>query len=306
MIAAELKSQEPRPPGALTGHVVDSSGNSVSAADVTLSRPENGLELHTVSDEEGKFRFDPLVAGRYQLQVKRTSFEPASISVDISPGAVSNQTVSLTIASASASVTVSAGRGSVLEDLDINTTTLSRREVEAAPQTYVEQILNKVPGVFFPQVPANQTHPTAQIVSIRGFGNLFGVKTLVLVDGIPINDGYFRTIDWSQVAKDSLERVEVIRGGGATSLWGNLAMGGIINMVTREPEAKELQLNLSYGNYNTFLADASGTLFSNRTWKIGGTYNHAQTDGYHLIPSQFRNPHNAATSSRRDNGVVSV
>ncbi len=203
------------------------------------------------------------------------------------------------LATQTAAVTVSAGRGSLLEDLDVNTTTLTRRQLEASAQTNVDQVLNKVPGVFTPQVPANQIHPTAQIVSIRGFGNSFGVKTLVLVDGIPINDGYFRTIDWSQAPTENLDRIEVIRGGGATSLWGNLAMGGVINMITREPAPKEVRLNLSYGNYNTFTADAAATILSTQRWRMGATYNRAQTDGYHLIPSQYRNPRNSATAFKQ-------
>ena len=40
-----------------------------------------------------------------------------------------------------------------------------------------------------------------------------------MMDGVPINDPFFRTVDWTQISKNNIERVEVIRGGGATSLW---------------------------------------------------------------------------------------
>ena len=91
------------------------------------------------------------------------------------------------------------------------------------------------PGRLVLTVPTGQLHPTGQPVSIRGFGSSTTINTLVMVDGVPINDPYFRTVDWSRISKNSVERIEVIRGGGATSLWGNMAMGGVINIVTRQP-----------------------------------------------------------------------
>ena len=103
------------------------------------------------------------------------------------------------------------------------------------PETGVDQIVNRIPGIWTYTIPTGQLHPTGQPVSIRGFGSSTTINTLVMVDGVPINDPYFRTVDWSQISKNSIERVEVIRGGGATSLWGNMAMGGVINIVTRQP-----------------------------------------------------------------------
>src|SRR5262249_61454461 len=108
-------------------------------------------------------------------------------------------------------------------------------EVEAMPEAGVDQIVNRIPGVFTFTIPTGQLHPTGQPVSIRGFGTSTTINTLVMIDGVPINDPYFQTVDWSRISKNSIERVEVIRGGGATSLWGNMAAGGGVNNVTRPP-----------------------------------------------------------------------
>jgi len=72
-----------------------------------------------------------------------------------------------------------------------------------------------------------------------------------MVDGIPFNDPFFRTVDWARIPKNSIESLEVIRGGGATSLWGNLAMGGVVNIVTRPPQDDKLSVYADYGSYNT-------------------------------------------------------
>ncbi len=203
-------------------------------------------------------------------------------------------------------VTVTAGRGSSLQEMDISTTVMTREQVQQAPETSVQQIINKIPGVFAPEQAAGQLHPTSQVFSIRGFGTTTNINTLVMVDGIPINDPYFRTIDWEQVPKDTIERIEVIRGGGATSMWGNLAMGGILNIVTREPAPEEKRVNASYGSFNTKTADAAATLSSSEQLKVGVTFGGTDTDGYNKTPEQYRSPQMVPTSSHTGNLALSA
>ncbi|HEX9326485.1 MAG TPA: TonB-dependent receptor plug domain-containing protein, partial [Reyranella sp.] len=67
-------------------------------------------------------------------------------------------------------ITVSAGRGSALDKLDVSTTLMTREQIQAVPETGVDQIVNRIPGVWLPNIPTGQLHPTAQPVNIRGFG----------------------------------------------------------------------------------------------------------------------------------------
>lgn len=195
-------------------------------------------------------------------------------------------------------VTVTVGRGSNLEKMDLSTTVITHEEVQASPETSVEQILNKIPGIWAPQVPSTQVHPTGAAFSMRGFGQTTSITTLVMVDGIPVNDPYFRVPDWSQMPKDSIERIEIVRGGGATSLWGNLAMGGIINIITREPSINEKSINASYGSFNTKTLDTTLGLFASDKLKVGLTVGGSKSDGYNLTPAQFRSPYMSQTGSQ--------
>jgi outer membrane receptor protein involved in Fe transport len=198
-------------------------------------------------------------------------------------------------------VTVSAGRGSDLEKLDVSTTVLNRQQIQAMPETGVDQIVNRIPSIWTSTVPTGQLHPTGQPVSIRGFGSSTTINTLVMVDGVPINDPYFRTVDWSRISKNSVDRIEVIRGGGATSLWGNMAMGGVINIVTRRPETTGVSADVSYGSYNTANAQVGTTFAVNDKVKVGVSYNHAQSSGYNLTPAQYQNANLVPTASKADN-----
>lgn len=203
-------------------------------------------------------------------------------------------------------VTVTAARGARLDKLDVSTTTISRTAVQQAPETTVDQIVNKIPGVFTSQQPASQIHPTGQAFNIRGFGTTTNVNTLVTLDGVPMNDPYFRTVDWSQVPKDSINRIEVIRGGGATSLWGNMAMGGIVNIVTQTPGPGANYVDLSYGSFDTFNGDVGLGFAPVEGLKLGATYDLATSHGYDQTPDAYRNPYMVATASRNQNITASA
>ena len=203
-------------------------------------------------------------------------------------------------------ITVSAGRGSDLQKLDVSTTVMTREQIQATPETGVDQIVNRIPGVWLPNIPTGQLHPTAQPVNIRGFGTSTTINTLIMVDGVPVNDPYFRTMNWSTIPKNSVERIEVLRGGGATSLWGNMAMGGVINIITREPTGTAASADTSYGSYNSSTAEAAGSYVVNDKVKVGASYNHAQSSGYNLTPAQYRNANLVATASKADNIAASV
>jgi outer membrane receptor for Fe3+-dicitrate len=96
-------------------------------------------------------------------------------------------------------VTVSAGRGTDVEKLDVSTTVLNPQQIQSTPETGIDQIMNKIPGVWTFTIPTGQLHPTGQPFNIRGFGTSTTINTLVMIDGVPMNDPYFRTVDRSQV-----------------------------------------------------------------------------------------------------------
>jgi outer membrane receptor protein involved in Fe transport len=198
-------------------------------------------------------------------------------------------------------VTVTATRGAALQTLDVSTTAISSEQVRAAPETTIEQIINKIPGVFSSQVPAAQLHPTGQEFGIRGFGTTTNVNTLVMVNGVPANDPYFRTVDWSQLPKATIDRIEIIRGGGGASLFGNMAMGGILNVITRTPGPGDNHLEASYGSFNTYAGDAALGVQATNQLRLGVTADVTKTDGYNQTPAQYRNPAMDATASQNTN-----
>lgn len=113
---------------------------------------------------------------------------------------------------------------------------LSNEDIMRSGATSIAEALRLVPGV---QVA--RTHAGGWAVTVRGFANSgLGNKLLVLMDGREVYDQLFSGVYWDvqDTALEDIERIEVIRGPGAT-LWGANAVNGVINIITKN--AKDTQ-----------------------------------------------------------------
>ena len=151
---------------------------------------------------------------------------------------------------------VSAGRvEQPLSDVPTHTTVLTREDIERSSAQTVDDLLREVPGFsLFRRSSSLVANPTTQGVSLRGIGPSGVSRTLVLLDGVPLNDPFGGWVYWSKVPLESIERIEVVRGGGS-ALYGNYALGGVINIVTRKPQTTGLQGTLDGGTHDTVNAN---------------------------------------------------
>ena len=129
-------------------------------------------------------------------------------------------------------------------------------------------------------------NPTTQGVSLRGIGSSGASRTLMLWDGVPVNDPFGGWVYWTQFVPNEMDRIEVSRGA-ATSMFGNLAMSGAIAGFTRQPERLHLQADYETGNQNTHDFSLG---FSNlwKGWAVSGAARAFYTDGYFIVPIPIR------------------
>lgn len=110
-------------------------------------------------------------------------------------------------------------------------------------------------GVASVQLPLDSTptiFPLLPSIAIRGMGvGDTATRALVLVDGLPINGAFFGNVFWNRAPKQTIDRVEVVRGA-SSSLFGSYAIGGVVNVVTRPAGPQEAILDTQYGEQNTF------------------------------------------------------
>ena len=104
--------------------------------------------------------------------------------------------------------------------------------IRSSPSLSLDGVLRSVPGFsLFRRSDSLTANPTAQGVSLRGLGPSGASRSLVLLDGVPLNDPFGGWIAWTKVPRDGIAHAEILSGGGATA-WGNAALGGVVHLFT--------------------------------------------------------------------------
>ena len=156
-----------------------------------------------------------------------------------------------------------------------------------SPAQSVDDILTMISGVNTTRSDGISNLHTN--VSIRGLAGDEQGRTLVLFDGIPINTSDEGGVNWNSIHIDNVQRIEVFKGPGS-SLYGNNAMGGVINIISKKP-LSPLSVNASgaYGSLNTWKTHLGISSRINDKFSIflSGYYN--QSDGFNNIPDSLRN-----------------
>jgi iron complex outermembrane receptor protein len=140
-------------------------------------------------------------------------------------------------------------------------TLISREEIEASGATHLIEVLR---GQGTVQVFDSFGDGSRAQVGMRGFGETANANTLVLVDGRRLNNADIGPPDLNSIALKDVERIEIIQGS-AGSLFGDQAVGGVINVITRKPLRFTVSVEPGYGSYNR----RAGRVSLTNRWKNG-------------------------------------
>ena len=139
------------------------------------------------------------------------------------------------------------GQDTRLGDSVLHVQVLDDEDVKSSASVTVADFLRGVAGFsLLRQTSSMASHPTTQSVSLRGIGGTGASRTLVLFDGIPLNDPFAGWVRWNMVPLERLSQTEVVKGGGS-GVWGNLAMGGVINLRTRQTSGTSFDTTAKLG-----------------------------------------------------------
>lgn len=128
-------------------------------------------------------------------------------------------------------------------------------QLKRSPAVVIDDQLRRVPGFsLFRRSSSLYSHPTTQGTSLRGIGPSGASRSLVLWNGIPLNDPFGNWIYWNRLPALSNERIEVVRGA-ATPLYGSSALAGTIQLIPRPPTERTLDARLQVGNLETYDVD---------------------------------------------------
>jgi len=128
-----------------------------------------------------------------------------------------------------------------------NITVITKRDIEASNARNIPDLLRGQEGVVVRDYLGNGKTVN---VDLRGFGETGPSNTLVLVDGRRVNSVDLSGVDWTQIPIDQIERIEIVRGTGSV-LYGDNAVGGVINIITKTPEKRpHTDARVTLGSYD--------------------------------------------------------
>ena len=271
------------------GTVVDAQGLPIVGAQITLSQRQANISKSAISSTE-RFHFDGLAPGVYTLRVTATGFQMQQMAIDLQAEAVRTVEVRLQPAGITEQMVVTATRSEQrVADVAASVSILSSDQIQNSPAVVADDVLRQVPTFsLFRRTSSLASHPTAQGVSLRGIGPSGVSRTLVLLDEVPFNDPFGGWVYWTRVPLMDTDRIEIV-DGATSSLYGNYAMGGVINIVTNRAEPRTLNFRPQYGNRGTPKMD----VFGSDVWgKLGATFNATKfsTDGYKIVAEEERGP----------------
>jgi outer membrane receptor protein involved in Fe transport len=268
----------------VTGIVKDSSGGAVPGASVTI-RTSSGPAGQTVTGPDGHFSFDRVPEGATVLVVRAGGFaqkeqplERGEIEVILSPATLFEE------------ITVTPTRSEKrLGDVPASVRVIDSARIDASAALVADDVLRQVPTFsLFRRTSSLAAHPTAQGVSLRGIGPSGVSRTLVLIDDVPFNDPFGGWVYWTRVPLGAVDRIEIV-DGSSSSLYGNYAMGGVINIVSSRPARRTAEFRAQYGNRNSPKLDLLGS----DVWgKLGVAAEGSlfDTDGYPQVAAPERGP----------------
>ena len=219
----------------LFGHVVDAAtGEHLSYVTVVLE----GTPTGTATDATGHYLLRNLRAGTYNVVVEAIGYKTATKKVTIVKGAM----VELNFAIESMPLTL---------DQVVITSSRSERLKQEAPslvsvigaETFSRVASNSLSGglVFQPGVRVENTCQNCGFPQVR-INGLDGKYSQILVDSHPLFSSLTGVYGLEQIPANMIERVEVMRGGGS-ALYGSSAIGGTINVITKEPKTSMAEMS---------------------------------------------------------------
>lgn len=163
-----------------------------------------------------------------------------------------------------------------------STSVITAEDIQRSPGTTIQDLLAREVGV--------QTNSTAgakngagTTIDLRGFGATASVNTLVLLNGRRLTDIDLSGVDLSTIPRDSIERIEITRGNSGAVLYGDGAVGGVINIVTKTgiDKAPTARVEAGFGSYKQREVNASAAA-SHGPFAVSVTSNAVNSDGYRV------------------------
>ena len=203
------------------------------------------------------------------------------------------------------SVVVTATRGAERLPSAASSTVLTSAELSNMAAGALDDALRSTPGfTLFRRSSSRVANPTTQGVTLRGVSGSGSSRTLVLSDGVPLNDPFGSWVYWNRIPAAAVDRVEVVRGATG-DLYGAGALGGVIQLLTVQPSRTRARASIDGGSHDTFRGSLFGAAEKNG-WSASGAYEGVGTDGVYVLGSEVRGAVDTRADSDYNTGFGTI
>ncbi len=235
--------------GDISGVVLDTeTGQILKAANLKIIN----TNLGTASDESGKFEFSNIPENQVDIQCAYMGYQDNTVSVTLNQEETTQIRIEMTpTILALPNITVESMKAEQdIRDIPMPVSIVSERRIKTSAPVSVSDVLTEEPGLSLRKDGAWATD-----INIRG---LSGQKIVTLVDGHRIETASNIAAGLSMIDVNDIDRIEVIKGA-ASVLYGSGAMGGVVNIITKQNQfVNDLTWHASLlSGYNS--ADNRGT-----------------------------------------------
>ncbi|MCX7907168.1 MAG: TonB-dependent receptor [Bacteroidetes bacterium] len=229
LTTSHLFSQQPKM-GNLSGTVLDEETKQpIFGVNVII---ENTF-LGTATDQRGKFSIKNIPTGKYTVRFSAIGYEIKREKIEILPSQETNLIVELrpTAYTTEPIIVTATRREQILSEIPISTHVVESEMISNRNNLQIDDILRYVPGVNMIQYQVN-------IRGSSGYSRGTGTRVLLLFDGMPFLTGDAGEIIWEAIPVWQIEKIEIVKGAGS-ALYGSNAIGGVINVITKETTQKQ-------------------------------------------------------------------
>lgn len=227
----------------ISGHIIeDGSEENIPYASILIVETGNG----TMSNEQGQFEFRDLPAGKYTLRVSAVGYTTATKEVVVSREYTTVVHFKMKVENiAIDEVVVSANRNETSRhEAPVVVSVASKLLFETVNSPDLAKSLNYITGLRVENNCQNCGFPQVRI------NGLEGPYSQILINSRPVVSALSGVYGLEQIPVNMIERVEVVRGGGS-ALFGANAVGGTVNIITKDPTSNSFSVTTNLACYDS-------------------------------------------------------
>ena len=256
----------------ITGKVTDNYGEALIGAHVQL---KGSSSIATVTDSEGNYRLQVPAQKTYQIQVSYVGFMTQTVTIGGNGSLKCDFTLQEDATSLETVVVTATHTPKALKDVPVVTRLITATDIKKVDATNIQDMLTQeLPGLEFGFAMSQETS-----LNMSGFG---GNAVLFLVDGERLAGETMDNTDYNRLNLDNVGRIEIVKGA-SSALYGSNAVGGVINIISREStQPWTANVNSRYSSMGNEWRNGANFSFNKGKWNSQTNFQQTKIDPIQL------------------------